>query len=329
MSMSNEKEESEYVPEFDSVDFSQFIFEKEARKMPGRSIEVGIINKNDETNTLQVALPKISIDELDITDGGVNGFFRTQLDLNDQSHIEFKNWLSNVDAWIVQNVIKNHKLWFGADWEEGGKYHGQPYIPANKIKDMFHPSIDDEEIFCARVHLRKEKYTLQIMDEEQNMISIDEINNCHVVPLIEIKGVFFKQTGYNLDCVLRGMVKISEDTETTDEREYVLFAVDDEEEDAEYYDYATEDGDSEVSMLEDVESQVLEEFKNLENATEDVDDEIEDDAQEEDTQEESDSFKIDDEKLKELMIAAENAKHAAENAQNAYRQYRNSADQSA
>lgn len=317
----SDTENSEYIPDFDSVDFSQFTFEAEPTYMPGRSYEVGIINKSDDSNTLQIALPRVTItDDLDITDGGVNGFFRTQLDLSEPAHLEFKNFTENLDNWIMESIVKYHKTWFGNLWENNGPFENQPYPSANIIRNMYHPLIDDEDVFCSRVHIHKDKYKLQTMDEEQNIISLDDIQNCDVVPLVEIKGVFFKPKGFNVDCVLRGLVKLSEETENTDHLEYSLFHVDDDEEDAEYFDYATEDDtNSEVSMLEDVEKDVLAEFKNIDET---IKQDEEQDVEQSVGQDEEPQFKIDDEKLKELMVAAESAKNAAELAQKEYNQYR-------
>ena len=112
------------------------------------------------------------------------------------------------------------------------------------IKDMYHPIIDDEGVFCSRVHIRKGKYQVQCMDTDQNMIDIDTINNCTVVPLVEVKGIFMKPRGYNPDIVLRGLVYIPpEKKHVENTTDFFLFHTEDTD-DNDYPDYATEDEDT-------------------------------------------------------------------------------------
>lgn len=303
--------EDDYIPEFDCVDLDQYTFQKDISQLEGKAYEVGIQSKKISDTTLQFAMPIINVsDDIGITNEGVNGFFRTKLNDSSPGHLEFKKWTKQLDNWIVSNVVSFHKQWFGKMWEKNGPLYGQPYPSKEAIQNMFHPTIDDEEIFCARVHMRRNEYTVQVIDDSENELELSDIRDCQIIPLLEVKGVFFKPNGYNIDFVLRGIAKTSQESELLQDAQ--LFHVDsvDDEEDAQYLDYATDDGtDSQVSTLDNIEDNVLSEFENSTPVT--VEEEESDNYQ----------FNINDKKLKELMLAAEKAKSLAENAQNEYKQY--------
>ena len=149
-----------------------------------------------------------------------------------------------METWLVSQIVNNHENWFGHMWKSGGPLEGFTRPSATAIKDMYHPIIDDEGVFCSRVHIRKGKYQVQCMDTDQNMIDIDTINNCTVVPLVEVKGIFMKPRGYNPDIVLRGLVYIPpEKKHVENTTDFFLFHTEDTD-DNDYPDYATEDEDT-------------------------------------------------------------------------------------
>lgn len=308
--------DTEYVPDFDMVDLNDFTLTK-GEELAGGSWEFVIEHNNDEDIVLQFALPHFPVsDELDIQEASKNGFFRVKLDPSDSKHLEFQSWIMKVETWLVGQIVNNYDNWFGHLYQEGGPMFGQSKPPASVIKDMYHPMIDEEGIFCSRVHIRKGSYEIQSMDTDQNMVELDTIKNCDVVPLVELKGVFMKPRGYNPDIVLRGLVKINpeeESDEVTANTEFALFHTADDEEQYAYYDYATEDEDT---------------------ASEADDDDYDDDNDEEQaasgavdavTQEAQNltvsPANYDKETIDKLMKAHEEAQASAKQAENAYQQY--------
>lgn len=310
--MTDQNNENDYVPEFDCVDLNQYEFKSNIEQLPGRSFIANVSNKFDEEDSFEIALPKFKIGEnLDIESAGVNGFLTLELDTTDSDHINFINWTKYLDKWIMSNVVSNHKKWFGHNWNKNGPLYGTPYPTSKVIQNLFKETIDDEYKLNIRVHIdSKDKYKIQCMDEDQNTLKLDEIRNCIAVPLIEINGIFFKEDGYNIDWVVRGIVKLSNDTIDTDNIEYKLFHVDNDEEDAEYQDYATDDDTaSEVSMIDEIEN--MQEFNQ--------NDEDEDEDNENEVENSSIEYEM---KLKELMSIAEKAKIEADNAMSAVNSYR-------
>ena len=214
--------------------------------------------------------------------------------------------------------------------------------------------IGEENIFCSRVHIRKGNYQIQCMDTDQNMISLESIQNCNVVPLVEVKGVFMKPRGYNPDIVLRGLVKIPSVTKTTtpNSDDFRLFHTTDKDDSYAYYDYATEDEDTdceetivpatpvetknieipETSFKATKETQETQETKETKATQETVPvavapDEVTASTNTEEPKEESkpedneSSKKIDNETLQALMLAAEEAKLKAAAAADEYQKY--------
>ncbi len=355
--------DTELVPDYDMVDLNDFKLVK-GDELAGGSWESVIEHLRDESRSLQFALPPFRVgDNLDIQAASKNGFFRVTLLDNEPKHVEFKNFITRLETWLVSQMVNNHDKWFGHMWKDKGAFAGRPKPPSNIIKDMYHPIIDTENVFCSRVHVRtrgnKSSYEVQCMDAEQNLISIDSIKNCNVVPLVEVKGVFMKPRGYNPDIVLRGLVTIPEakknDTSDTD---FCLFYTDDKEEQFQYTDYATEDEDTDYES--DVESGdpkqtkeiVIPNEKVLKTANPEIEipkevspeevtppppPEVTQEAaaaaqpqeeakpttqsvlKKEDTQ--SNTKNIDNETLQALMKATEEAKLAAKNAEDIYQKY--------
>tara|TARA_B100001093_G_scaffold291739_1_gene278495 strand:+ start:91 stop:1074 length:984 start_codon:yes stop_codon:yes gene_type:complete len=306
--------DTEYVPDFDMVDLNDFQLNKGTELMGG-SWGAVVEHINDDDLSFQFALPQFKIgDNLNISEASKNGFLTLNLDSEDSKHEEFRQWIVNVEQWLVDQFVKNHNEWFGHMWQSGGPLAGRPLPPANIIKEMYHPIIGDDNSFVTRVHIKKGKYDVQCMDSDQNMIDINEIKNTNIVPLVELKGIFMKPRGYNPDIVLRGLVTVSEEANEEElsnsgSNEYCLFHSPETETQYAYVDYATDDGDT------DSEVDVDELTENIEGPTIDV--------------EESEEFKESnqgsnskvspenpyEETIKELMRATEEAKMAATNAE--------------
>lgn len=296
-----DQQENNYVPEFDSVDLNKYTFTSSIEQLPGRSFMANVVNKTDDEDSFEIALPKFFIeDKINISFAGVNGFFVIDMDTTESSHLNFINWTKTLDTWIVNQVTENHKNWFGHMWNEHDPLCNTPYPSKTIIENMFKETIDEEYKLTLRVHKKKEKFNIQCMDENQNEISIEEISNCFFVPLVEINGVFFKSNGYHIDWVLRGIVKLDE-KQIDDNIEYKLFHTENSEEDAEYPDYATDDDTaSEVSMMDDIETlQELQDFQN-----DDTKNFVQQTMSEDN-----------EKKLKELMEQVEKTKNDAQNAQ--------------
>ncbi len=234
--------DAEYVPDFDMVDLSDFQL-TDGGELVGGSWGAMVEHCKDDDITFQFALPIFKVgDSLDITEASKNGFLKLSLDDGDAKHTEFKKWIANLEVWLVDQFVKNHNTWFGHMWEVGGPLEGRPLPPASAIRDMYHPIIGDDNIFCTRVHISHGKYDVQCMDSEQNMIDFSKIVNCNVVPLVELKGIFMKPRGYNPDIVLRGLVIVPEEVDAnTRGEQYCLFHTPENTEQYAYYDYATDD----------------------------------------------------------------------------------------
>ena len=98
--MADQNNENDYVPEFDCVDLNQYVFKSEIEQLPGRSFVANIINKSDEEDSFEIALPKFKLQEnLNIESAGVNGFLNLELDTSDSDHINFINWTKYLDKW--------------------------------------------------------------------------------------------------------------------------------------------------------------------------------------------------------------------------------------
>tara|TARA_X000000368_G_scaffold29305_1_gene21963 strand:+ start:2728 stop:3864 length:1137 start_codon:yes stop_codon:yes gene_type:complete len=238
--------DTELVPDYDMVDLNDFKLTK-GDELAGGSWELPVEHKRDDTLCLQFALPVFRIgDSVDIQTASKNGFFRVQLDDSNTKHSDYKQFINKLEVWLVSQIVNNHDKWFGYMWQTGGPLEGYTRPSPSAIKNMYHPMIGDDNIFCSRVHIRKGNYQLQCMDTDQNMISIESIQNCNVVPLVEVKGVFMKPHGYNPDIVLRGLVKIPPATKTTtpNNDDFRLFHTTDKDDSYAYYDYATEDEDT-------------------------------------------------------------------------------------
>tara|TARA_Y100000389_G_scaffold203006_1_gene250070 strand:- start:4956 stop:5852 length:897 start_codon:yes stop_codon:yes gene_type:complete len=292
--MSANNNDTDYVVEFDNIDLNTYGLSNEAEYLSGKSYRVAMVNKSVEDDVLQVVLPQFSVESLDIIPGGANAFLRLNLDKDDPKHFEFIQWTKKIDEWIQTLVAQGHKQWFGHMWEQDGPFKNRPYPSEGIIKNMLRETISEDLLFTPRVHVgRKGNIQIQFMDSAANNMDITEFKNCDIVPLIEINGIFFKNNSYNIDWVVRGMVKVSPEIEDVTNIEYKLFHVnDDDEEDGDYYDYATEDETaSQVSEVEELEDPSI--FQNNEN----------------------------DEQIKELMMKAQQAKEDAQRAEIAYNNY--------
>lgn len=322
--MSNFDEEydsdTEYVPDYDMIDLNDFQLNK-GTELVGGSWGAVIEHLREDDISFQFAMPPFRIgDSVDISEASKNGFIRFKLDLEDEKHSEFLSWISGVESWLVEQFVSNHNKWFGHMWQSGGPLEGRPLPPSDAIKEMYHPLVDEENVFCTRVHIRKGKYDIQCMDSDQNIIDFNDISNCIVVPLVELKGIFMKPRGYNPDIVIRGLVIVNEEKTDDNEgsNEYCLFHTQNGGEEYQYMDYATDDDTaSESDDTELINNQA--EFANNEEQEEDEDDNGE-------TLEEEDSIiqnnsQLDEEKIKELMRATENAKLAAKDAEEIYKKY--------
>ena len=307
------------------VDLNDFQLTK-GDKLVGGSWELIVEHCRDEDLSLQFALPAFTVSDqgLDIQTASKNGFYRAQLNLGDPKQDEFKLWIEKVETWLVSQMVNNHESWFGYMWEKDGPLAGHPRPTAAKIQNMYHPIIDEDNLFCARVHVRKGEYECQCMDSDQNEISLASIKNCLVVPLVELKGVFMKPRGYNPDIVLRGLVAISPN-ESTENNEYSLFHSPEDEEHFAYVDYATDDDDD----TDDDES--VDETLELEEQTAapvPVAPPVVTEEAAPTTTEAAEAFAappippgVDQETLQRLMRATEDARAAAKNAEDVYNQY--------
>jgi len=239
--------DTEIVPDFDIVDMENFKLVK-GEQLIGGSWETIITHVKNPNITLKFALPPVKVDSdgLDIQNASKNGFYRITLNDNDEKHVEFKRFISELEKWLVDSIVNNHNEWFGHMWNKDGPFANMSRPPQNVIKDMYHPIIDEDNIMCSRVHIRKDQYEIQCMDSDMNNITLQSIKNCYVVPLVELKGIFMKPKGYNPDIVLRGLVAINDtDQDAIDNTDYCLFHTQTDDSDAmKYYDYATEDEDT-------------------------------------------------------------------------------------
>jgi hypothetical protein len=318
--------DTELVPDFDMVDLNDFKLIK-GDELAGGSWELPVEHLRDESISLQFALPAFKInDAIDIETASKNGFFRVKLDEGNKKHEQFKNFITTLETWLVSQIINNHNDWFGYMWKSGGPLEGFSPPPSSAIKEMYHPMIDEDNIFCSRVHIRKGNYQIQCMDTEQNMISLDSIKNCNVVPLVEVKGVFMKPRSYNPDIVLRGLVTIPSAKKNVESpADFCLFHTEDKSDSYAYYDYATEDEDTDCE--DNIISTKPAETKDIEIPVEKINDKESVPvavAPEEITPEgmkENNTETNTDETLQSLMRASEDAKLAAKNAEDVYQKY--------
>lgn len=302
--------DAEYVPDFDMVNLNDFRLTK-GEELAGGSWEFNVEHCHDDDISLQFAMPQFTVgDQVDIQDTSKNGFYRVKLDPSNSKHLNFQNWIMKVETWLVSQLVNNYNVWFGYLYEQGAPFEGRKPPPPEVIKNMYHPMIDEEGIFCSRVHIRKGKYEIQMMDKDQNKLTLDDVKMCEVVPLVELKGVFMKPRGYNPDVVLRGLVRI--DAESSEEditnTEYKLFHTDENEKDYRYFDYATAD--------ENTESEA--EF--TDDDDDDEEEESEDDEDENKNDEENDE-EYDEETIRKLLERQEIAKKQALDAEAEYNRY--------
>ena len=261
--------DTEVVPDFDIVDLENFEFKK-GEQLVGGSWETIITHVKNPNISLKFALPQIYVNEngilSDIQNASKNGFYRISLNNDDEKHVEFKEFMSNLEQWLVEGIVNNHEQWFGHMWQENGPFVNTKRPPKNVIKEMYHPIID-ENIMCARVHInqKKNEYEIQCMNSDMDPISLESIKDCYVVPLVELKGIFMKPRGYNPDLVLRGLVVIDKsENGSTENTDYNLFhAPIDEENTMKYYDYATEDEDTSSESGDDIDLQDIQETTNV------------------------------------------------------------------
>ena len=344
--------DTELVPDYDMVDLNDFNLTK-GDELAGGSWELPVEHKRDDSLCLQFALPVFKIgDAVDIQTASKNGFFRVSLDDSNTKHSDFKQFINKLEVWLVSQIVNNHDKWFGYMGQAGGPLEGYTRPSPAAIKNMYHPMIGEDNIFCSRVHIRKGNYQIQCMDTDQNMINLESIQNCNVVPLVEVKGVFMKPHGYNPDIVLRGLVKIPSVTKTTtpNNDDFRLFHTTDKDDSYAYYDYATEDEDTdceetmvsstpvetksieipETSLKATEETQKTEATETTEATEETVPvavspDEVTPSAntntEESKPEEDESSKKIDNETLQALMLAAEEAKLKAAAAADEYQKY--------
>ena len=309
--------DTEYVPDYDMIDLNDYQLTK-GDELAGGSWEIVVDHCREEDASLQFALPPFVVGEngIDIQITSKNGFCRVAIDNDNQKHVEFKNWIQQLETWIVNQIVSNHQAWFGHMWAPGGALQGRARPTDAVIKSMYHPMVDEENIFCSRVHLRKNSYEIQCMDSEQNMIELDSIKNCLVVPLVELKSIFMKPKGYNPDIVLRGLVAIRPEETLTNNTEYTLFHAPDDEDTFGYADYATEDEDDTEDEDESLEVQNTQ--QEIEVETNDVEQNQEKEIILPET---TTSSTYDKETLESLMRATEDAKNAAKNAEDVYKKY--------
>ena len=261
--------DTEVVPDFDIVDLENFEFKK-GDQLVGGSWETIITHVKNPNISLKFALPQIYVNEngilSDIQNASKNGFYRISLNNADEKHVEFKEFMSNLEQWLVEGIVNNHEQWFGHMWKENGPFVNTKRPPNNVIKEMYHPIIDDDSM-CARVHInqKKNEYEIQCMNSDMDQVSLESIKDCYVVPLVELKGIFMKPRGYNPDLVLRGLVVIDKsENGVTENTDYNLFHTPtDDENTMKYYDYATEDEDTSSESGDDIDLQEIQETTNV------------------------------------------------------------------
>jgi hypothetical protein len=293
----------EYVPSFEDCDVENEFKMDSIRELSGGSWQAVIENKTDDDVVLHVGIPPLFVGEkLLIEHTSANGF--TKLPMIDD---DFKQWIHNLELWIVNQIVLNHDKWFGHLWSSGGLMENTPRPTENSIRQMYHSMIDEDGNLFLRVHVRHGKYVIQCLDELQNEINLEDLVNCNVIPLIEVKGVFMKSRMFNPDVVLRALVKCP--IVTPDCR---LFHEDESEPQAVYCDYATDDdtaSESSVNVdLENIENpeefEGLEDPKNIEN-----------------TENENIVDVVTDEIANKLLENVKNAKQEAINAEDEYKRY--------
>tara|TARA_Y100000389_G_scaffold179456_1_gene193541 strand:- start:20847 stop:21869 length:1023 start_codon:yes stop_codon:yes gene_type:complete len=326
----NYDSDSEYVTDYNLMDLGQFQLCR-GTKLVGGSWGAVLEHCSDDDINFQFALPPIEVgDSLDITEASKNGFLRIKLNMDDSNHIEFKQWVDSLDNWLVQQFVSNHNEWFGHMWQSGGPLEGRPIPPDSAIRDMYHPMLDDENIFCSRVHVRRGTYDIQCMDSEQQTIGFESIKNCKVVPLVELKGIFMKPRGYNPDIVLRGLVMVTDEDDETETTEYCLFHSPDEEQPMAYYDYCTATEDEE-SDIDDDEAPVIENTAGNDSppAASDLPQSVSNAevtpssnvVEEDKNNVKSESRVMSEAEIREFMQVTENAKRAAKDAEDMYQRY--------
>jgi hypothetical protein len=226
-------DEEDFVLNYNQVDFGNY--ELQDIKQTGNGLfESSIFHKKEEGNTFQVCLPPIYFDSpitFDTINNKRNSFFSFELDLENSDHVDTVNWIDALDEWCVQNILKNHDLWFGDLWKEGGKLYGKPKPPPEVLTNMYETFCDGSK-FTVRVPVRKGLPQIETFDISHTPIPLEKICKCQVIPIIEIKCVQVRSKKSSLDIVLRGLC-----AQTTCEElgiEYMNFANDDDNISVEY-----------------------------------------------------------------------------------------------
>ena len=227
------EEEGDFVLNYNQIDFINY--ELDTIQQAGNGLyESNIYHKEEEGGTFQVCLPPFSVDSpitFDTKNNKKNCFFTFDLDLEDPEHVDTVNWIDALDEWCVQKILKNHDLWFGDLWKEGGKLYGKPKPPPEVLTNMYE-SFSDGSTFTVRVPVRKGVSQIETFDISHTPIPLEKICKCQVIPIIEIKCVQVRSKKSSLDIVLRGLC-----AQTTCEElgiEYMNFANEDDNISVEY-----------------------------------------------------------------------------------------------
>ena len=265
-------DDNEYIDEYTSINFNELRVKK-GKRLEGGCIELNVLTNSKEP--VYFAMPVFRIgDELNISSISKNGFLKLDLDYSNDKHTDFKEFLKELDEWTSKTVIRNFDEWFGHQWRKGGCFYGKNPIAKSTLKKMHQPLLN-ESAFTVRVHQKKQNYVFEYVDTEQNDLDRSTLNNCYVVPLVELKTIFMKSNGYNVDLVLRGLVRLTDEEyvkSIEDEKNETLFSQD-EENNVNYTDYATDDETLASEYNEDEELETDDETdEELETDDEDAED---------------------------------------------------------
>ena len=229
-------DENMYVKNFDDIDFNDYDFEKPTR-LDGNSYEVKFKNTSDDSGFF-FALPEFPIERFNIIKVSKNGFLKLEINENNTRHQDFSSFLKEFDEWILKTFSKNYNTLFNNNQK----------ISVNTLKKMYAPLTDDT--IALRIHTRKNKLSFECKDAEENVISVDQINDCQIIPLVEIKSLFVKSRSFNVDIVLRGIVKLDKNTSLQNDRSF--FEEDKDDVQNSYMDYQTDDDTLSVCSKHDL-----------------------------------------------------------------------------
>jgi len=225
-----------YVNDFDDIDLDNFDFEKPT-KLDGNSYEIKIKNKIGDG--IYFAIPAFTIEDFNVIKVSKTGFLKLHLDSDDGNHQDFGAFLEDFDSWVLKKFSKNYNSLFG----------GNQKMSVNTIKKMYAPLSDDT--IALRVHTnRRNMFTFEIKDTEENDICIDDLKDCKIIPLVEVKSLFVKSRSFNADIVLRGIVKLDKDT--TIENGTSFFEDNNNDVQNSYMDYQTDDETLSVVSQQDI-----------------------------------------------------------------------------